>query len=70
MQTESWSELFKIHVTVCIYMQARTRDLNAEAAADLQYAENVRAALCWVALREKGINGACVFVCMLMWSWA
>lgn len=38
--------------------------------ADLQWAENTRAASCWVALREKGINaGVFVYVCMLVWSW-
>ena len=40
-----------------------TGALNAEAGPDLQYAENVRAALRWVALREKGINHVYVCVC-------
>lgn len=45
-----------------------TRALNADAGPGLQYAENVRAALCWVALHKKGINDVCVHV--FVWSWA
>lgn len=59
-----------MHLYSCYFWRVGKRTINgttvinADAGPDLQYAENVRAALCWVALREKGINGACECVCV------